>query len=444
MAQIQDHNDKLLISAMVVKACELKKLCEDYDNYEKEQQEKERQLNTIAKPKKKRKTCWVQPFLQRRLELGCFENLMQELKQETPELFENFTRTEYCLFQEIVEKVTPYIERQETQFRKPLPPGLRVAITLRFLATGESYKSLQYTFRVSKCMISRIVPETCKAIYKAFKSELKTPETEEEWRSVAEGFERKWNFPNCLGSFDGKHVRLRNPANAGSKYYNYKKFFSMVLLALVDSEYRFLYIDCGAVGGECDAGIFAQTRLKKLVETERAHIPDPKPLPNCTDPTPCEYFFIGDDAFALRHYLMKPYPARALTRDERIFNYRLSRARRTVENAFGILANRWRVFHTSITLQPDNVESVIIAACVLHNLIRNRKLRNRAATGSHTDVSLDLEEEELAADLQTNQLMPLPHVHNRANTKYAINQRHRLRECFVSEAGSVTWQQSMI
>ena len=273
---------------------------------------------------------------------------------------------------------------------------------------------------------------------------MKTPESEQDWLDVAEGFERKWNFPNCLGSLDGKHVRLRNPANAGSTYYNYKKYFSMVLLALVDSEYRFLYIDCGAIGAECDAGIFAQTRLKKLVETERAHIPEPRMLPNCTDPTTCEYFFIGDDAFALRHYLMKPYPSRGLTRDERIFNYRLSRARRTVENAFGILANRWRVFHTAITLQPDNVESVIIAACVLHNLIRNRKLRNRAATGSHNDVSLDLEEEELAADLRTNQLMPLPHVHNRANTKYAISQRHRIREYFVSEVGSVAWQQSMI
>ena len=61
-----------------------------------------------------KRSCWVQPYLQRRLEQGNYDNLMQELKNETPELFRNFTRTSGCLFDEIVEKVTPYIEKEET------------------------------------------------------------------------------------------------------------------------------------------------------------------------------------------------------------------------------------------------------------------------------------------------------------------------------------------
>lgn len=75
--------------------------------------------------------------------------IMQELKDESPDLFRNFTRTNLCLFEEIVEKVTPYIQKQGTHLRKLLPSRLRVAITLRFLATGQSYSSLQYTFRVA-------------------------------------------------------------------------------------------------------------------------------------------------------------------------------------------------------------------------------------------------------------------------------------------------------
>ena len=140
------------------------------------------------------------------MEQGNYENLMQELKNETPELFRNFTRTSGCMFDEIVEKVTPYIEKEETFFRKPLPPGLRVAITLRFLATGESYISLQYSFRVAGNTISGIVPETCKAIALAFKDELKVPDSEDEWIKVAEGFEQRWNFPNCIGSLDGLSI----------------------------------------------------------------------------------------------------------------------------------------------------------------------------------------------------------------------------------------------
>ena len=69
---------------------------------------------------------------------------------------------------------------------------------------------------------------------------------------------------------------------------------------------------------------------------------------------------------------MKPYASRNQTKEQRIFNYRLSRACRTVENAFGILANRFRVFLSPIALEPAKVEKVVLASCVLHNYLRER------------------------------------------------------------------------
>ena len=114
----------------------------------------------------------------------------------------------------------------------------------------------------------------------------------------------------------------------------------MILMALVDSDYKFMYIDVGAVGSESDAGVFAHSQLSSLFSETRANLPLPEPLPGDPEGTPIEYFMVGDDAFALRTWLMKPYPSRGLTHDERIFNYRLCRVRRVVENAFGILCNR--------------------------------------------------------------------------------------------------------
>ena len=432
--EAEQWNRKRKIAMFALLANDLKKLIEAYEEDEKK---KMRRKKLRAK-----RSCWVQPYLQRRLEQGNYDNLMQELKNETPELFRNFTRTSGCLFDEIVEKVTPYIEKEETFFRKPLPPGLRVAITLRFLATGESYISLQYSFRVAGNTISGIVPETCKAIALAFKDELKVPDSEDEWIKVAEGFEQRWNFPNCIGSLDGKHIRLRNPAKGGSHYFNYKKYFSMVLLALVDSDYRFLYIDVGAIGSESDAGIFAQTRLKDLIEEKLVHIPEAKPLPGDIDKTPCDYFFVGDDAFPLRHYLMKPFPARGLTHRERIYNYRLSRARRTVENAFGILANRFRVLHTCMCLKHDNAERVIIAACVLHNMLRNRMLVS-TAVGDHVNkVTNDIVEGVWRVDPPVGICLPRPVGRN--NTQFAIQQRKLLKDYVNSSTGSVAWQDNMI
>ena len=121
-------------------------------------------------------------------------------------------------------------------------------------------------------------------------------------------------------------------------YFNYKYFFSVVLLALVDANYRFLYVDVGASGRCGDAGIFADSSLKKAIDVKVLNLPDAGYLPGTQ--TPCHYHIIGDDAFPLSVNLMKPYLHRNLEKSVWIYNYRFSRARRVpvVENAFGIMS----------------------------------------------------------------------------------------------------------
>jgi len=81
---------------------------------------------------------------------------------------------------------------------------------------------------------------------------------------------------------------------------------------------------------------------------------------------------VGDDAFPLKPYLMKPYPSRNLELTQRVFNYRLSRVRRIVENAYGILSSRFGVFQKPIPLEPEKVEKVVLTSCVLHNFLRTK------------------------------------------------------------------------
>jgi hypothetical protein len=109
-------------------------------------------------------------------------------------------------------------------------------------------------------------------------------------------------------------------------------------MALVDSNYRFLYVDAGRNGQCSDGGVFAECSLRKALEKKNLGVPDSTPLPNATEPMP--YAIVADEAFPLRTWLMKPFPRRGLTHQQRIYNYRLSRARRVVENAFGILVHR--------------------------------------------------------------------------------------------------------
>lgn len=132
----------------------------------------------------------------------------------------------------------------------------------------------------------------------------------------------------------------------------------MSMMALVGPEYEVYYVSYGSPGSDSDTKIFNNSTLKTLLEN---------------DILPEGYFIVGDDAFTLRPYLMKPYPGQRLTEAERIFNYRLSRARNVVENFFGFLANRFRVLLTSINLKTSTVELIIRTCCILHNLLLKKE-----------------------------------------------------------------------
>ena len=96
--------------------------------------------------------------------------------------------------------------------------------------------------------------------------------------------------------------------------------------------------------------------------------PNPEPLPGLTENLP--FFFLGDEAFPLRSLMMKPCSRMGLGHDERIFNYRLSRARRVLENALGILANRFQcLLHATVYKETESVKSLFLACVMLQNLL---------------------------------------------------------------------------
>ena len=245
--------------------------------------------------------------------------------------------------------------------------------------------------------------------------------TTEQWKKIAEEFRNISNFPNCIGALDGKHVVIQAPANSGSQFFNYKKTFSIVLLALVDAHYRFIAVDIGGYGKNSDGGLFANSKLGKTLEENKLNVPKDKPLPNTQNIMP--HVIVADEAFPLKRYLLRPYPGSQIQNDraKRIFNYRLSRARRVSENVFGILSQKFQLYNRRLRIKPENADKIIMTTCILHNFIR--------------DSNNNVQDHTIDKNTDT-QLQNLPQQGgNASNTAF--------KEFFMTENGRVEWQDTI-
>ncbi|XP_040285846.1 protein ALP1-like [Bufo bufo] len=265
-------------------------------------------------------------------------------------------------FDELLGLMSIHLQWQETFMRDSIAPVERMLITLRYLATGQSLVNLHYAFMIGKSTASDIIRETCSAIWDVLHAVVMSKPNKDEWQKIAHTFYQTCNFPNCVGALDGKHNRVIKPKRSVSRFFNYKKYFSFVLFVVSDANYCFRYIDVGSYGSSSDSAVFAHSEFGQMLNTNALDLPGNTKLPGTADPA-MPFVFVGDEAFAL---------GRGLCLERRVLNYRLSRARRVVECAFGILSNKWRFLHSPINLKLENAISAVKAVCCLHNFVRQR------------------------------------------------------------------------
>ncbi|GFQ70481.1 DDE Tnp4 domain-containing protein [Trichonephila clavata] len=224
-------------------------------------------------------------------------------------------------------------------------------------------------YKIGRSTTSTIIRETCEAISSSLQPIVLAKPDRNIWLDIAEGYHEQWQFPNCLGVIDGKHVLMQAPPKSGSRFHNYKGTFSIILLACVDANYKFVLVDIGAEGHNSDGGVFKNSIFGQSLEKGTLDLPCPVEIPGTAKMLP--FLFIGDEAFPLKSNLMRPYPGVALSKDKAIFNYRLSRARRCVENAFGIMASRFRIFRKPLVSSLETSTFTVAAAVCLHNFIKS-------------------------------------------------------------------------
>ncbi|XP_066965693.1 uncharacterized protein [Macrobrachium rosenbergii] len=266
------------------------------------------------------------------------------------------------------------------------------------------------------------------------------PRTPEEWKHVAEEFNTRWNFPNCHGAIDGKHILIRPPHGSGSYYYNYKGSHNIVLMAICDANSEFIYVDVGTNGHVSDRGVWDDSSMSTHIANGTAGLPCDEILPGSERSLP--FVFVADDTFPLQRHIMKPFSHQQQNNRECLFSYRVSRARQTVENAFGILANRFCIFLTPRNLPMDKVEKVVLVCTSVHIILRRDKISKYMQPEGFLECE-DLSQGTVSRGTwrATPDLIGLERVGwNPTNDSKYIR-----KQCmeFFSDEGAVAWQNKM-
>ena len=388
---------------------------------------------------------WVRPIFAQRAQRGAYRHLVQELRLTDRDYHFLYLRMSKESFDYLLSLVSPMLSRRNyySRARAEISPAERLVVTLRYLATGNSQTSLAFDFRMGISTVCSIVKETSDAIWQALQPLfVQVPSNALEWKRVSDDFQRMWNFPNCVGAIDGKHIVIQAPARAGSGFYNYKGTHSIVLMAVCDAQYRFVLVDVGDSGRHSDGGVLANSDFGKALLDDDIPFPDDQALPGTTQPL-LPHVIVGDEAFPLRKNLLRPYPGRNLPEDKAVYNYRLSRARRTIENAFGILAARWRIFRCPIIAAPDNVVIFTKATIALHNFLRVRESSSYCPPG-FTD-SEDADRNLLRGGWRdeagnTGGMVTIGRASSNMHSSNAAANRDAFRQYFTSQEGAVSWQ----
>ena len=294
-------------------------------------------------------------------------------------------------FNYILSKIRPRLER-ETMTEEPISPECRLGICLYRLGRGDYLYTIAEMAGIGVSTTSMIVSEVCQAIvecmWDANVNKL-LPKTDNDFKEKILDTEELWQFPCSWAAVDGCHIPIKCPPGGQEsckEYHNFKNFYSVVLMAMVDAKYRFVWGSCGFPGNSHDSVILQSTSLGEKIK-EGLFLPNFTHEVNsaCIPP-----LVIGDSAFPFENWLMKPYTNAVLTPPQRYLNYRLSRARMVVEGAYGQLKGRWRILMRKSESHHEEVKFYTLACMVVHNIC----LEFGDTIPSKLDLSIDPETNE--------------------------------------------------
>jgi hypothetical protein len=273
-------------------------------------------------------------------------------------------------FRFLLDAIGEEIYHPDTVMRSSISIRRRLALTLYFLASTAEYRTIANLFGVSRSFVCVCVKDVCRAITNCLSKVISFPQGDQ-LLHVIHGYERKWGFPMCAGAIDGTHIPILAPTESHAEYVNRKGYHSIIMQAVVDCDYLFRDVVIGWPGSVHDARVFSNSAIFTKGNDQKLF---PRELTKEINGEEIPPLILADPAYPLLPWLLKGYPRNnAAQRREKVFNYRLSRARMTVENTFGRWKGRFTRFSKRVDMGVSALVSVTHASCILHNLCELQK-----------------------------------------------------------------------
>ncbi len=283
-------------------------------------------------------------------------------------------------FLKLVDLVTPAIAKEDTVFQDAIPSHKRVAIVLWRRAVGSRFRAIAAHFDVGKSTCVNITKDFCRALNMLSRHYIKFPNNCDETTRALALFQDDCKFPHAFGAIDGTHIEIIAPKEPFD-YFDRHHRYSVIIQAVVGKNLTFMDTAIGYPGSMHDARVFRSSDIFQKAQKGEI-LTEPLTTVNGVQIRP---LLLGDGAYPLLPWLMKPYPNGAiLNRSQRRFNKTLSSARSTVERAFGILKAR-------LDNRFENIPEVILSCCILHNFCQEAGEEFDDEEILHRIISIDRE-----------------------------------------------------
>ena len=268
-------------------------------------------------------------------------------------------------FNALCDLVRGDLQKQHTRMRSPVSVEERVAAGLWRLATGDSFKSCGLQFGIGMSTAKTICAEFELCLFRLKDQFIKFPLTRQELQELMDEFEEEYGIPQIVGAIDGCHIEINAPPDNHEDYFNRKQHYSVNLQAIANCELKFIHVSFGYPGSIHDARVLRLSGLFDLGENEQI-LTSPMKVVSGTEIPP---LIIGDSAYPLLKWLVKPYPNRGhLPPDEREFNKSLVLQDPLLKEHLVCLKGRWRLLLKKVEQQTRTLSKTVLAACILHNI----------------------------------------------------------------------------